>query len=296
MRRDSRWKDWLLNRHCPKSRFLAFAEEFSVFFFDQFGVLHDGRSPYPGAVEALRTLKARGARIVILSNSGKSGIHNASRMEKIGFGRGLYDHFVTSGDVAKWLLLAGKLPVAVSSTTRCFTVSTSDEHDFANELGLTNVASAADADVLLISGSQANHLSDNLSYSFEVMYPNNAAVNDGFRWTNTLKADFAIAADINPGTLNGSNPVQVTTTSSGKDAQTGNSPNHQKGGQNIMFGDLHVEFLQTCMSGVNQDNIYCNANPRKADGSTDPKGLVDDYKAGPNHKDDSVLYPVISLP
>ena len=68
-----------------KSRFLAFAEKFDAFFFDQYGVLHNGRRPYPGALETLSRLKARGAKIVVLSNSGRSGEENAARMERFGF-------------------------------------------------------------------------------------------------------------------------------------------------------------------------------------------------------------------
>lgn len=141
------------------SRFLRFAAEFPILFLDQYGVLHDGATPYAGAIDALRALKRAGARIVILSNSGRSGDHNARRMERFGFGRNLYDHFVTSGDVAKSLLLGGDLPVVVRATTRCLTLSTSGAHDLADELGITSVDDAASADLLLISGSQADHIS-----------------------------------------------------------------------------------------------------------------------------------------
>ena len=53
------------------SRFLSVASSFGAIFFDQYGVLHDGHRAYPGAREALATLKSRGVKIVILSNSGR---------------------------------------------------------------------------------------------------------------------------------------------------------------------------------------------------------------------------------
>ncbi len=149
------------------------------------------------------------------------------------------------------------------------------------------------------SGTQGGKVWDNLSYSFQCMFPHNDAVDDGFRWTNTLKADYAIGADLNPGqnTATGSDPIKVTTTSSGKDAQFGNSTNHQKQGQNILFGDLHVEFLQTCMSGVTQDNIYASGGPRNATtGVIDPKGVKCDGKEPPHSRDDSVLWPAFNKP
>ena len=52
---------------------------FGTFFVDQYGVLHDGRHPYPGAIEALRRLKDAGRHVVLLSNSGRSAAYNARR-------------------------------------------------------------------------------------------------------------------------------------------------------------------------------------------------------------------------
>src|SRR5438309_6377707 len=49
------------------------------------------------------------------------------------------------------------------------------------------------------SGADKTTINRNCSYSFQNMYPTANAINNGFRWTNTLTADFAIGADINPG-------------------------------------------------------------------------------------------------
>lgn len=38
---------------------------------DQFGVLHDGEKPYPGAIEAVAQLAARGMKLLIISNSSR---------------------------------------------------------------------------------------------------------------------------------------------------------------------------------------------------------------------------------
>lgn len=38
---------------------------------DQFGVLHDGQQPYPGAIEAVSQLAQRGMRLMIISNSSR---------------------------------------------------------------------------------------------------------------------------------------------------------------------------------------------------------------------------------
>jgi HAD superfamily hydrolase (TIGR01459 family) len=138
--------------------FKTLSSDFGFLFVDQYGVLHDGHHPYPGAVAALGESKARGTRIVIISNSGKSGEDNARRMERLGFARDLYDHFLTSGDVAKAALLDGQLPIALGPATRCMTVSSSDEHDLADALGLTSTQDGAEADLLIVSGSQGDRV------------------------------------------------------------------------------------------------------------------------------------------
>src|SRR5665213_1847436 len=110
------------------SLFSACSVVFNFIFIDQYGVLHDGRRPYPGAIDALTELKARGTQVVILSNSGRSGETNARRMEKLGISRNLYDHFLTSGDVAKAALVDGKSLMTQARATKCMTLSSSGEH------------------------------------------------------------------------------------------------------------------------------------------------------------------------
>ena len=78
---------------------------YDVSFIDQFGVLRGGEVAYAGASQALVHLKAQGKTIVILSNSGRSGPYNISRLAKLGFDSTSFDRFVTSGDVAPALLI-----------------------------------------------------------------------------------------------------------------------------------------------------------------------------------------------
>ena len=141
------------------SRFLALASCFKAVFFDQYGVLHDGRSPYPGAKDALAALKSRGVRIVVLSNSGLTGEANAQRMKTLGFDRELYDFLVTSGDVARTLLKSGRFPVRLTPETRCFTISTSGSDEFVRALGVASAAESGAADLVIIAGSRADRFS-----------------------------------------------------------------------------------------------------------------------------------------
>jgi HAD superfamily hydrolase (TIGR01459 family) len=139
--------------------FLAAASSFRAIFFDQYGVLHDGHRAYPGAREALAALKSRGIKIVILSNSGRTGEANARRAAVLGFGPELYDHFVTSGDVAREFLKRGQGPVPLLPGTRCLAISSAGGDDFASGLGLVVVTDGAMADLVIIGGSQGDRLS-----------------------------------------------------------------------------------------------------------------------------------------
>ena len=141
------------------SRFLSIAVGFDAVFIDQYGVLHDGHRLYCGAREALRGLREAGAKVAILSNSGRSGEDNALRMAKLGLARDLYDQFVTSGDAARRLLKSEQSPLRLTAAIRCLTLSSENGSEFALALGVRPVANGAQADLVVISGSQGDRFS-----------------------------------------------------------------------------------------------------------------------------------------
>jgi len=141
------------------SRFVSIASRFDAVFVDQYGVLHDGQRPYPGAEQALRDLKESRAKIVVLSNSGRTGEENALRMAKLGLARDLYDYFLTSGDAARRLLKSERSPIRLTPATRCLTLSTVGGGEFAQTLGVRSAEDGAEADLVVISGSQGDRLS-----------------------------------------------------------------------------------------------------------------------------------------
>ena len=131
---------------------------YDVFFIDQFGVLRGGEVAYAGASLALARLKAQGKTIVILSNSGRSGPYNISRLAKLGFDSSSFDHFVTSGDVALALLESGLLPIERSKSTRCLTIASGEDRSLADNLGFSSVDTAEEADLVIISGSETERI------------------------------------------------------------------------------------------------------------------------------------------
>ena len=77
------------------------ASNYDAIVLDQWGVLHDGRAPYSGAVDCLEKLAARGIRLAVLSNSGKRSAPNSARIAAMGFAPSLFEAVMTSGE-ALW--------------------------------------------------------------------------------------------------------------------------------------------------------------------------------------------------
>jgi prepilin-type processing-associated H-X9-DG protein len=118
----------------------------------------------------------------------------------------------------------------------------------------------------------------NLSYSYQNPYANTTAIGAGWKLNNAIGAEYAVAADKNPGTAGSNDNVfGVTATSSAKDMKRGNSNNHDKDGQNILYGDGHVAWESNPFVGVNRDNIYTTADGKIA--------------ASPVDANDSILLP-----
>jgi prepilin-type N-terminal cleavage/methylation domain-containing protein/prepilin-type processing-associated H-X9-DG protein len=125
----------------------------------------------------------------------------------------------------------------------------------------------------------------NLSYSYQNPYPDNNAINSGFKLNNSLTAEFAVASDINPGTVGqNDNVLSVDTTSSATLMRAGNSNNHDEDGQNVLYGDGHVEFQQNPFVGVQRDNVF--ARRSNSTGFASSAYLASSYDLN-----DSVLLP-----
>jgi len=140
---------------------------------------------------------------------------------------------------------------------------------------------------------------NNESYSYENPYPNASAVSNGFKLNTSISAEYAVASDLNPGQSGSeaSGGLQgqvntVNTSSSAKQMQSANSTNHSGAGQNVLFGDGHVEFDQNPFVGVQRDNIftcYGSSGPPANGGPSNasPNPIVN----SPGDGNDSILLP-----
>jgi prepilin-type processing-associated H-X9-DG protein len=133
-----------------------------------------------------------------------------------------------------------------------------------------------------------------LSYSYTDPYPNQSAREAGYSLRQGLHPDFAVMADMNPGSPE---LLQITTGSPKELIRKANSLNHSTDGQNILYGDGHVEFQNSPLAGVNRDNIYTYGRSG-ADPNTQaalPTGGLGVF-GSPIGPDDSVLLPAAVMP
>jgi prepilin-type N-terminal cleavage/methylation domain-containing protein/prepilin-type processing-associated H-X9-DG protein len=117
----------------------------------------------------------------------------------------------------------------------------------------------------------------NLSYSYTCPFPSTTARQLGFKLNFTLASDFAIAADMNPGTNPTVDPNKDNVMTQSDSSRAGiiqsNTNNHAGDGQNVLYADGHVDWSATPYAGsprplldTPRDNIYTvlTANPTTA--------------------------------
>ena len=64
------------------SSLLELKNKFDVFAFDQWGVLHDGKRAYEGAINCVMELSQTSSKIYIITNSGKRENDNLNQLWK----------------------------------------------------------------------------------------------------------------------------------------------------------------------------------------------------------------------
>jgi len=132
-------------------------DRYSLFLFDQFGVLHDGHESYAGMCDTLREMKSAGCQLGIITNSGKRADFNIARLERFGFTPELFSVVMSSGEAAHVEMhidggarLAGVLPGEV----RLLVVGRGQDEAFVDSLPVEESDNARDCNLVLISGSR----------------------------------------------------------------------------------------------------------------------------------------------
>jgi HAD superfamily hydrolase (TIGR01459 family) len=81
------------------------AGKYDVILCDVWGVLHNGLTAFPKAAGALRQFRARGGKVVLLTNSPNPSRLVVTQLDRLGVSRQAYDAIVSSGDVTVSLLI-----------------------------------------------------------------------------------------------------------------------------------------------------------------------------------------------
>jgi len=111
-------------------------------------VLHDGTTPYPDAIAAIETLAGNGARLCVLSNSGKRAGPNLARIADMGFRADAFEEVMTSGEALWRDIDAGRI-----NATRFYAIERSegDAADWAEGLTI-DLGTLDQADAVLLMG------------------------------------------------------------------------------------------------------------------------------------------------
>lgn len=140
-----------------------------------------------------------------------------------------------------------------------------------------------------------------MTYSVECPFPTATASAAGWGWDSTILPDYAIAADLNPGQNAPQpgqlTPVAVTPSSTFLQMKGANSVNHKQEGQNVLYGDFHVEWMTNCFAGCQHtagsatwgDNIYAARAVGDTTGQESILGTT--TTALPFDRFDSILLP-----
>ena len=127
-------------------------DHYDGFIVDQWGVLHDGVTPYPGARDCVRRLHEAGKRIVVLSNTGQTAEHNLSLMRGMGFDSACFDRFVGAGEDARAALVERREPFHRALGRRCYAITRAGNHALIDGIGLEIVDTIEAAEFLVVIG------------------------------------------------------------------------------------------------------------------------------------------------
>jgi HAD superfamily hydrolase (TIGR01459 family) len=126
------------------------AGAYDSFIVDLWGVMHDGVTPYPGALECLSHLA--GKRVLLLSNAPRRAASAQAMLRQLGIRDDLYGHILTSGE-ATWLALRDRSqPWFARLGNRVYHLGPLRDRNVVDGLGLTLAASPLDADFVVNTG------------------------------------------------------------------------------------------------------------------------------------------------
>jgi len=142
------------------SSFLEIANRYDGFILDQYGVLHNGVSPLPGAIDTLEKLHALNKKLIILSNTSSPAKSAIAKLAKLGFDpKWFQGGAVTSGEESSRYIErtygSSEKPLKAIWFTYAGSISTPPPLDFIEKCGNIEMAtSIEEADLVIAHGGE----------------------------------------------------------------------------------------------------------------------------------------------
>lgn len=128
------------------------SDHYNYFIFDVWGVVHDGSTAYPGAIEAITYLRNKGKKICFLSNAPRRASKVATMLEKFGVTPNLYNFVMSSGEAAFRDLQKNQESGFQNFGKNYFYIGPQKDIDLLDGLNYTRVTDAAQASFAITTG------------------------------------------------------------------------------------------------------------------------------------------------
>lgn len=134
----------------------AIFKQYEVFLVDAWGVLHDGKTLYPGAGEMLKRFMAAGKKVIVLSNAARRIPAFNKELAKVGVSRDLYTDAVTSGELS-WRALSNLSDSALAGAGHCYYYQGPQRsRGLLDGLALEEVSQLSEANFIINTGAEGN--------------------------------------------------------------------------------------------------------------------------------------------
>jgi HAD superfamily hydrolase (TIGR01459 family) len=140
----------------PDTRILTglrdIADTFDLVILDLWGCVHDGITPYPGALDCFHGLKQAGKAVAITSNAPRRVAGVMGKLAEMGIARELYSDLFSSGEETWRYLKTRPDGLAQRLGRRAYPIMTDRDLDILEGLDLELVDDVADASFVLVTG------------------------------------------------------------------------------------------------------------------------------------------------
>lgn len=89
------------------------SDRYDAVLCDLWGCLHNGKTPFPAAVAALQAFRAKGGRVILLTNAPRPNMSIIKQLDGMFVPRDAWDEVVSSGDASQYAMLSGAVGARV---------------------------------------------------------------------------------------------------------------------------------------------------------------------------------------